>query len=150
MSRVPDRGLVENFLKRDGRLNRWRYFKRMFMLAVAEMLILVVVLSIDLAGHNEISSLGVVVTRAISLAGLVPCLCLSMRRLHDMDKDERLAYVQFVISSLLTLSVDLHLPEAEPSFLETTLSIVNTVITVYIMLCPGTKGDNPHGPDPLE
>ncbi|MBR0261696.1 MAG: hypothetical protein IJQ85_07875 [Selenomonadaceae bacterium] len=40
MSRVKDDGFVENFLKRDGRLNRWRYFKRTALLVVSEVIIL--------------------------------------------------------------------------------------------------------------
>ena len=34
MAHVKDVGFAENFLKRDGRLNRWRFFKRNLAVAL--------------------------------------------------------------------------------------------------------------------
>ena len=147
--RVKDNGIVENFLSRDGRLNRWRYFKRSFLLCVIESFVMLIGM-LFLAGSDLtiISSAQSIYIKIIALAGLVPQFCLLVRRLHDMDKDDTLAYVFTAVDLLNIMTMDFSLDDQ--SAWENVLAIIMLLISLYVLFGRGTKGDNQYGADPLE
>lgn len=148
--RVKDVGIAENFLKRDGRLNRWRYFKRVFVLGFAEMLLLTAAVAATADENGALSTVGIVLYKGIGLASLVPFFCLAVRRLHDVNRDETLAYILFALNVAISLFFDDDFSVTEPSFMESLLAAAATLIGLYMLLCPGTAGDNQYGTDPLE
>lgn len=149
MSRQIDSGIAENFFRRDGRLNRWRYFKRVFLLGVIEMLILSVIFLIDVNALGEMSTLGNAVVNLVCFAGMIPFYCLSVRRLHDMNKGDTLIRANIALDVFLTIARGKNFLVTEPSFLLNGLSTLSGVIGLYILLCPGTSGANQYGSDPL-
>ena len=146
---VRDNGLAENFFRRDGRLNRLRYFKRNVVVFLAAIVILFVVIVMDVNALGHLSSFGNGAIKIFSAVILIPTFCLMVRRLHDMDKSETLAYIYAVLSLVVVLFRDNDFLVTEPSTLENLLNIVSSFIGLYIFFCPGTKGDNQYGPDPL-
>ncbi|MCR5834085.1 MAG: DUF805 domain-containing protein [Selenomonadaceae bacterium] len=150
MSRQKDVGFKENFLKREGRLNRWRYFKRsiafgmMFFLVI----LIVVIAMIFINPSENFSSFEAVVFKIICIAALYPIFCLMVRRLHDIDENEKIAYISIALSIASIILTDLN--AQEKSLYASILSLMNSVINIYVLLCPGTKGDNKYGSDPLE
>lgn len=152
MARQPDNGLVENFFKREGRLNRWRYFKRFVVLNLVETIILIVIFLAMSNMIGELTPRGIVVTNVFYIVAQIPLYCLMVRRLHDIGRDEKLAQICFAINTAMVI----FLPETnintplEPSPVEMIIMLAAGVIGLYIMFCPGTKGDNQYGEDPLE
>lgn len=147
MSRISDRGIAENFFRRDGRLNRWRYFKRTFVVGIIETLIMSVIFFATANALGEVSPAGDKLTKVVDIIGLIPLFFLSVRRLHDMNKGETLAYVLIVLNVLLVLMSDAN--TLDMSFEETVIAIPCMIIGLYILFSPGTKGSNRYGDDPL-
>lgn len=150
MAHVKDSGIAENFFRRDGRLNRLRYFKRSMLLAFVSFIILFFIIVVDVNALGQLSSFGNGLIKFFSAAVQVPIFCLTVRRLHDMNKDEKLAYVCVAISLSTTLFQGNDFLVTEPSQLENLLTLVNGIIALYVLFWPGTKGDNQYGADPLE
>ena len=158
--RVKDKGFVENFLKRDGRLNRWRYFKRMLaLLLISEAVVVVVsivtvIISIflmpnaSLTSDEELRNNAIIFTKAVCFLMTPAYFCLMVRRLHDLNKSEKIAYVLTAIICVNIFTLDVE--PTEDSVLENILQWINFVFTLYLFLFPGTKGDNQYGADPLE
>ena len=148
--RVKDSGIIENFFKRDGRLNRWRYFKRFFLLNLAVFFILTVGLTfLGNPDPDNISTAENIWLKVIVLLALVPQFFLMARRLHDMDKGETLAYVTVALNVVNTINLD-YVSSGSPSILERLLGAIQILVELYILLVPGTKGANKYGADPLE
>lgn len=150
MARVKDEGIFENFFRRDGRLNRWRYFKRNLVIFFVAMIILFGIIIVDVNALGHLSSFGNNAVKFFSAAVQVPIFCLMVRRLHDMNKNETLAYVAIGLSLAGTLFQGNDFLVTEPSTLENLLNVVSGFINLYILLCPGTHGVNQYGADPLE
>ncbi|MCR5834084.1 MAG: DUF805 domain-containing protein [Selenomonadaceae bacterium] len=149
MSRQEDVGFAENFLKRDGRLNRWRYFKRFFALIVMVIAAVGVIVGIISAFENSaIVILGALVLIVVLLATIYPFFCLMVRRLHDMNKSENFAYAYFAV--YIVVSMLSGILEDEYEDLAAGMGLIIFVVNLYITLSPGTKGDNQYGSDPLE
>ena len=147
---VKDEGIFENFFRRDGRLNRWRYFKRNLVIFFVAMIILLGIIIVDVNALGHLSSFGNNAVKFFSAAVQVPIFCLMVRRLHDMNKNETLAYVAIGLSLAGTLFQGNDFLVTEPSTLENLLNVVSGFINLYILLCPGTHGVNQYGADPLE
>ena len=147
---VKDEGIFENFFRRDGRLNRWRYFKRNLVIFFVAMIILLGIIIVDVNALGHLSSFGNNAVKIFSAAVQVPIFCLMVRRLHDMNKNETLAYVAIGLSLAGTLFQGNDFLVTEPSTLENLLNVVSGFINLYILLCPGTHGVNQYGADPLE
>ena len=147
---VKDEGIFENFFRRDGRLNRWRYFKRNLVIFFVAMIILLGIIIVDVNALGHLSSFGNNAVKFFSAAVQVPLFCLMVRRLHDMNKNETLAYVAIGLSLAGTLFQGNDFLVTEPSTLEQLLNVVSGFISLYILLCPGTHGVNQYGADPLE
>ena len=150
MSRVKDEGFIENFFRRNGRLNRWRYFKRTALLVVIEVMILTFLAaffeftSLD----SKISSGEDIFIKFIGLIFIIPQFCLMARRLQDLNKNENLAYlyVAFQIWSVATLDFSDY---SEPTLLENLVGIIQILLLLYTLLFVGTRGKNKYGEDPL-
>ena len=149
MSRVKDKGLVENFLKRDGRLNRWRYFKRSMFVAFVSFMILFCIIIADVNALGQLSDFGILLIKIFSALMQVPIFCLMVRRLQDMNKNETLACICITLDLSMTFFIQNDFLTTEPSSLENILNVVNGLIALYIFLCPGTRGRNKYGEDPL-
>lgn len=150
MSRQPDSGIVENFFRRDGRLNRLRYFKRNVVLFVVELIILTVITTVGTNDLDEFSQGSLIVFKVVSIAVMIPFCCLMIRRLHDLDMSETLAYVFFALIVVSILMDGKDMLKTEPTFLENALNTVNFIISLYVLFWPGTNGDNRYGADPLK
>lgn len=148
MARQPDNGLYENFFRRDGRLNRWRYFKRTILIAVIEMLIAAVIFGMNMNALGQLSAPGETAFKLLLAVGQIPFVCLMIRRLHDCGRDEKLAYVSLALEAFVIVVTD-YKTFSEPSMLENVATALAGVIGLYALFCPGTKGDNQYGEDPL-
>lgn len=60
---------------------------------------------------------------------IIPCIALTVRRLHDQDKSGALAILFYVLSFLF--------------------SFIGWIVQTIFMCLPGTKGPNQFGPDPF-
>ena len=141
---VKDKTLAENFFKREGRLNRLRYFKRNVVLAIVTFILMFIntLIFLDTMTH-ELSTAGNFFMMIIMLIMFVPSYCLVVRRLHDMDRDELLAKL-YIVGGVTSCFLQFILKyEFEP------LEIVMVILGLYILLVPGTQGANQYGADPL-
>lgn len=144
----------ETFLRRDGRLNRLRFFKRgtlSTLISATVALIIVIILNLDL--ENNPYHIGILSAIFISLETWLD-YGLIVRRSHDLsknspwykyvkDEDEFLAKVQVGLRVLQFLVV-IFVPRSSGAAF-----IFNFP---FYMLC-GAKGEvgaNEYGPDPLE
>ena len=146
--RVPDNGFVENFFRRDGRLNRWRYFKRVILLSVIQTVIMIIifVLNVNVLGH--LTQTGNILFKLVMAVAQVSFFCLMTRRLHDMDKSEKIAYVAVALNSMVIVLSD-NTGLNEPSGAEIIFTLISSIIGLCVLLWPGTRGYNQYGADPL-
>ena len=138
MARQPDSGLAENFLKRDGRLNRWRYFKRCFLLGLVEFIIFFAIFAMDTNALGQLSSFGNIALKLVMAVGQIPLFCLITRRLHDCNRDEKLAYAVLALNAIIIILTDYNNLMKEPSLFENIITALAGVIGIYAMFCPGT------------
>ena len=142
---VKDKTLAENFLKREGRLNRLRYFKRNVVLVIVTFILMFIaaIIFMDYTTY-KVSTAGHIAFFIIMLIMFVPSYCLVVRRLHDMDRDELLAKM-YIAGGVTSFFLNFILKyEFEP------LEIVMVILGLYILLVPGTQGANRYGSDPLK
>ena len=144
---VPDNTFAEMFLKRDGRLNRLRYFKRSLVLALINMVAIILCGVVFLAEWEETNDTFEIVTSIIALLFVYPDYCLNVRRLQDIDGDMRIAYGMAAVSVFFALFSDF--ASESVSVAQGLLALVYIGIGFYLLLAPGTKGDNRYGADPL-
>lgn len=149
MARQPDSGFVENFLRRDGRLNRWRYFKRCILIGLVELVIFIAIFIMSANALGQLSSFGNIALKLVLAVGQIPLFCLLVRRLHDCGRDEKLAYASLALNAIIIILTDYNNLMKEPSLFENIITALAGVIGIYAMFCPGTKGDNQYGEDPL-
>ena len=144
---MNDKTVEEMFLNQSGRLNRLRYFKRVmaiFLVSLVAMLPVTIIFGDD---FGNLSSFGNILVTLINLAILIPFYCLDVRRLHDMDKDETLAKVSLAIGiSVAIIPVDDIFSVPTPLMI---VYLIGTVLGLYMLFSPGTKGENQYGADPL-
>ena len=148
--RVPDIGIVENFFKRDGRLNRWRYFKRSVALGFVDLIFLMMIFFTDVNALGELSTFGNAMVKAVVLIFQLPFYCLMVRRLHDIDHSEKLAQLSLAMSIATVFFTDYNInAPANQSLIESIIVLVNGAIGLYVLFRHGTKGANQYGEDPL-
>lgn len=145
---VPDEGFEANFLKQEGRLNRWRYFKRTLLIGLLDAILCAVVGAIfDFSEWPEALA---------SLVAIPAYYGLDVRRLHDMGKGSSIAQWIMgltVITSLIppfmapTPVLEPEYGYVDPRYLA--MLVVLMVLQLYILFCPGNHGDNKYGPNPL-
>lgn len=146
---VEDKTLEEIFLRKDGRLNRLRYFKRTLLLGVTGIVAMLACVIFFIDAWGNISTFGDFLTTIIALLLLFPVYCLSVRRLHDLGKDEKMAVV-YCLLNLIALKFLNHNPNSFelPTWLIIDY-VLQTGITFYLWLMPGVRGENKYGADPL-
>lgn len=146
---TEDKTMQEMFLKTTGRLNRLRYFKRGLVVLLASLVVGIPALMIFSDEWGNLTSFGNLISVIINLATFIPMYCLAVRRLHDLDKDETLAKISLglgVVGIIMGMSND---DFSSMSAVEMIVYGIDSVICLYILFAPGTKGENKYGPDPL-
>lgn len=127
---VPDQGLVQKFFNYKGRLNRKPYAIRTVI-----MIVLPLVAASMLGGSQQ----GAGPAMLVSLAAVVSCVMLAVRRLNDMGKP---AYLAGLIA--LPLVAGFISPARAATF-----GYISLGFSIYLAAVEGMKGPNQHGPDPL-
>lgn len=121
------------FFSAKGRLGRWAFFKRIFLLFLFMALIampsffLTLMVDDTSSSFRDVSGLFVIaffLIAMIIIAGCISGIMLQIRRLHDIGHTG-----WAVLCSLIPY--------------------VNIAYMIYILFRKGTEGDNPYGPDPL-
>lgn len=121
-----DIGLLENLFKTDGRLNRLRYFKRSFGILFLYVILLTASVAIFFEpSSGDIAATGLISIVVLSILFAIGSICLTIRRLHDLN-----------LTGWLCLLM--------------TVPAVNTAFWIYTTFAPGTFGANQYGGDPLE
>ena len=110
-----------------GRSRRWEYFLFFITFYAAIFLVAVIgtIVSMSTAEvkEDEPGTIGIILAALLFLAGFLPGLALSVRRMHDQDKSGWLVLVNFV-------------------------PYIGGLIFFVLTLLPGTDGENQYGPDP--
>ena len=145
---LSEETIFEQFLNQEGRLNRWRYFKRIFVLAVVGFVLSVVIGMVFLKEGELINSAVSIASTVVGLILLYPHYCLILRRMKDLDKPLWLAKLGVGLSgvSMIFFNYD---PAMAKSALGMLLALVGGILGLYFLFFKGTKGDNQYGPDPL-
>ena len=136
-----------NFLTAEGRLNRWKYFKLMFLLGL---LAGVASFITGLFFSNAIGTLtptGEKISVIVTLAFLAPSYFLMTRRLHDIGKDNFWAKINIAIALYYIIFTDIDINSI--SMFDSILSFISAIIGLYILFKKGTDGYNQYGSDPL-
>lgn len=121
----PDKTFGELFFRSRGRLNRWRYFKRSFLMLIVHVVLLILLIAAfmepDGKNVNEFGWIGMCV---VTIFFLPSYYMLTIRRLHDLNKSGWFCLLMLV-------------------------PFVNNIFPFYVLLAPGTVGPNEYGADPL-
>ena len=121
-----DSGLWENLFKTNGRLNRLRYFKRSIGILFLYVILLTATVALFFEPSSaDLSVAGFIVCVVLSILFAIGSICLTIRRLHDLN-----------LTGWLWLLM--------------TVPAVNTAFWIYTTCAPGTCGANQYGGDPLE
>lgn len=149
---VEENSFAEMFLKRNGRLNRLRYFKRIVVLGVAMTMLLT--LGYKLLGYEygQVSTSAQVYNAIITLIFIVPKYCLNVRRLQDMNRGKLVAVVYAVLTAVMGC-MDFNVLELYQknylSFLILLMAFFSIMISLYLIISPGTRGKNRYGASPI-
>jgi uncharacterized membrane protein YhaH (DUF805 family) len=159
--RTPDEGFYENFVKKDGRLNRLRYFKRTLVVGIVGIILYcIVAVLIDDIFRTKITEF----ILAIAAASTLPFqYSLNVRRLCDIGKKEFLAECIMYMDAIMYFMPAIFFPWQPPygdygfippdeplGYLFIGLSVISCVLSLYLLFAPGTHGENQYGPDPLQ
>lgn len=121
-----DSTFLEMFLSINGRLNRFRYFKRSFLLLIIETILAFAIVAafMEPSGQN-ISTAGYIAFILMIIVFVPPHYMLMIRRLHDLNKTGWMCLIMLI-------------------------PLVNTIFSFYVLFAPGTVGYNQYGADPVE
>ena len=147
ISYVKETTLQEMFLKTSGRLNRLRYFKRVLVvsLLMVPVYVIISIMAVGIYGYVP-SSLNILLGVMIILS-MIPSYCLATRRLHDMDKDNKIAIAIIILQLLYGGLMDPYNPGNAVSVVVIGLALC--ALGMYLLLADGTHGENKYGADPL-
>jgi uncharacterized membrane protein YhaH (DUF805 family) len=110
-----------------GRSRRWEYFLFFiaFYLAIFLLAVIGTIVSMSTAEvkEGEPGTIGIILAALLFVAGFVPALAVSVRRMHDQDETGWLVLVNFV-------------------------PYIGGLIFFVLTLLPGTEGENDYGPNP--
>lgn len=149
---VEDDDIFKMFLKTHGRLNRWRYFKRVLVLGIA--LTMLLTLGWRLLGYEygHVSTSAMVYNAIITLIFIVPKYCLNVRRLQDMNRGKFLAVVYAILTAVMAF-MDFNVLELyQQNFLSYAILLMaffSLAISLYMLIAPGTLGKNRYGASPI-
>lgn len=149
---ITDKSFFDMFFKKDGRLNRWRYFKRMLLIYVIRLIIvmaLFIVISDDFGNTTTAEDVFITI---VSLSFLIPEYFLTVRRFQDLGvKDLSWAYwlvgvdALFIVFGNSMLNTNSTIKEFKSYF----ILIVYFCMFLYLLFKKGTTGNNQYGADPL-
>ena len=139
----------EIFFSTNGRLNRLRYFQRTISLIIVEAVIWAAIYFSTVDPWGEVSTTGFVLIELLTLAFLFPRYCLDVRRLQDLGQDSTFAWF-FVAVNVLFVFGDITGKFEDMIIFLTVAAIAYFLLWLYILLTPGTRGQNRFGEDPLE
>ena len=132
------------FLKRTGRLNRLRYFKRSLVIGIVNVVLVMIGEAIFLDQWELTNSAYEGFTILCGLVTLYPEFCLDCRRLEDLDKPPQMAYWLAGVGAIVVISsTSFELGKGA------IIGLIYLVATLYLLFAEGTRGDNQYGPDPL-
>lgn len=143
--------LYETFLRRDGRLNRLRFFKRILLVDCIDIIAGMIVVMIFNFNLDNTYHAGIVFAVFISLDTWL-VYGLIVRRSHDMSKNSPLyKYVKNDDEFLAKVNVGLHVLQFLVVISRPTASATTFNIIIYALFwAKGEVGANEYGPDPLE
>lgn len=130
------------FLRKSGRLNRLRYFKRSLVIGTAGIIVSLAIAAMFTNPWGNMSATGEVLDVIASIFFLVPSYFLDVRRLQDMDQGPGLAIASVIISFIAISSQD-----------QSIIGVAGLAfmgIYLYLLFREGTHGTNQYGEDPLE
>ena len=129
------------FLKTTGRLNRLRYFKR----NVVVVLVAFIAFFLGAASLNSYDFNTFIKITSILLMPFI--YCLNVRRLQDMNYDNKLAIVLLVIQGIQISEMDMM--RYTSSLVGSVTSIISMIVGLFLLFKDGTHGTNDYGADPL-
>ena len=121
----------EKYFTTHGRLNRWAYFVKgvkLFFMSLIPYILMGISVAMMEARSDFANVLGLILilpSIALVLPFVVASIMLEIRRCHDLGHSGWLILIGFI-------------------------PYINIIFWLYILFCPGTKGDNQYGPDPLQ
>ncbi len=125
----------------DGRISRTEFW--FFVLVLLGYVLVAGVLNM-VAGDSIVFSI------IVRVAPLYPCAAIATKRLHDRERNERLALAFVGLPFFCDLPLALGLPWGK--YLTAVLIFVTVVIVMWAIVelgfAPGTPGENRYGPDP--
>ena len=149
---VEEDSFAEMFLKTHGRLNRWRYFKRVLVLGIAMTMLLT--LGYKLLGYEygQVSTSATICNAIITLIFIVPKYCLNVRRLQDMNRGKTLAVVYAILTAVMGF-MDFNVLELYQqdllSYAILLMAFFSLALSLYMLIAPGTRGKNRYGASPI-
>lgn len=133
--KVESDSFVQRFKDRyfttQGRLNRWAYFVtgiKLFLMSLIPYIVLGISAAMLGAGSGAANVLGLILllpSLVLILPFIAASLMLEIRRCHDLGHSGWIILIGFI-------------------------PYVNILFYLYILFCPGTKGYNQYGEDPLQ
>ena len=145
---VEESTITEMFFKRNGRLNRLRYFKRKLVLGILIYVLMYIGYKVMGYEFGQISTPNAAIYNTIvSLIFIIPDYCLSVRRLQDMNKGKTLAVIYVILSAIMAF-----LDFTGVNYMFYILLILATAklaIGGYMLIVPGTHGKNQYGASPI-
>ena len=138
---VEDSTIQDMFLKTTGRLNRLRYFKR----NVVVVLVAFIAFFLGAASLNSYDFNTFIKITSILLMPFI--YCLNVRRLQDMNYDNKLAIVLLVIQGIQISEMDMM--RYTSSLVGSVTSIISMIVSLFLLFKDGTHGTNNYGDDPL-
>lgn len=155
--RIPDEGFQANFFKMEGRLNRWRYFKRTLLITLLVMLVAGVISVAFMDDQGDTPKEFDYLLSMIDFVLLYSCYTLDVRRLHDMGKTEYMAQQALALGIMMDVGdYFVKYPNGDYNvhssffWMYAAGGIVYCVLAVYFLFAEGNYGANEYGPDPLE
>ncbi|MBR2178928.1 MAG: DUF805 domain-containing protein [Selenomonadaceae bacterium] len=143
---IKDESIQDMFLKSSGRLNRLRFFKRILAVGFFNIIAVIILAAIFEGDLKNPSSSFLIISMAISIACLIPYYFLYVRRLQDLNMNNKLAIINTVANFICLFSSD-DLDNA--SMIAAIAGLVAGVTILYLLFADGTHGTNYYGPDPL-
>ena len=97
----------DTFLKKDGRLNRWRYFKRSFAVNSVFAIILAPFNNYSAKDSDDFSAdiFLFLFTLAVGVLQIYLIYCLQMRRLHDLNTNATIAVLYAICSVFIAFDI---------------------------------------------
>ena len=138
---IEDKTIQDMFLKTTGRLNRLRYFKRcLAIMSIAFVAIIFGAVSLNQYDFNTFMKI-------ISILFMPFNYCLNVRRLQDMNCDNKLAIASLVIQGIQISEIDTI--AYTYSLISSVAVVISMIIGMFLLFKDGTHGVNDYGPDPL-